>query len=86
MRRANRTALAAFAALTAALLGLACVSGARGDMLEARTRFEKCVGATSAAKCGAEKERMLAAERAYQENAQRAWGCDPAQPDCPTKR
>jgi hypothetical protein len=29
---------------------------------------------------------MLAAQRAYQESAQRAWGCDPAQGDCPTRR
>ena len=82
----QRGVLAALAALTAALLGLACVSGARGVMVEARARYEQCVTGASEAKCSAEKERMLAAERTYQENAQRAWGCDPAQQDCPTKR
>ncbi len=86
---ASRTAplaLEALAIALAALLALACVSDARDDMAEARTRYEQCVTATSEAKCSAEKERMLATERAYQENAQRAWGCDPAQPDCPPKR
>lgn len=87
MRKATqRAVLSALAAITAALLGLACVSGARSAMAEARARYEQCVTAASEAKCGAEKERMLATERAYQESAQRAWGCDPAQSDCPPKR
>jgi hypothetical protein len=87
MRKSTqRSVLAAVAALTAALLGLACVSGARSAMAEARTRYEQCVTGASEAKCSAEKERMLATERTYQENAQRAWGCDPAHQDCPTKR
>ena len=82
----QRSVLAALAPLTAALLGLACVSGARSAMVEARARYEQCVAAASKAKCSAEKERMLAAERTYQGNAQRAWGCDPGQPDCPPNR
>ena len=82
----NPIAFAALAAMTAALLALGCVSGARSDMLEARARYRQCATATSEAQCRAEEERMLAAERTYQESAQRAWGCDPAQQDCPTKR
>ena len=83
---AGRTLLPTFAAIAAALLALGCVSGAHNDMAETRARYEQCLTATSEAKCSAEKERMLAAERAYQESAQRAWGCDPAQADCPTRR
>ena len=85
-RRASHVLFSAFAALVSAGLSLACVSDARHDMSEARVRYEQCVSAASAAECRAEKERMLAAERAYQESAQRAWGCDPAQQDCPPKR
>ena len=43
----NPIAFAALAAMTAALLALGCVSGARSDMLEARARYEQCAKATS---------------------------------------
>ena len=85
-RRAGRLLSGTFAALAASGLSLACVSDARHDMTEARARYEQCVSTASASKCRAEKERMLATERTYQESAQRAWGCDPAQQDCPPKR
>ena len=68
--------------LVAALLAVGCVSDARDDALEARGAYERCVAADGERACRAQKERMLAAERAYQEAARRAWGCDPAQPDC----
>jgi len=72
--------------LSFALLALACVGAARDDVAAARERYERCVAAAGEAKCAAEKERVLAAERAYQAGAQRAWGCGPAQPDCPPTR
>jgi hypothetical protein len=75
------------AATGIALLGVAaCASDAHGRANAARADYERCVAAASEGECRAERERMLAAERAYQETAQRAWGCDPAQPDCPTPR
>lgn len=64
----------------------ACVGAARDAAAEARARYERCVAAAGERACRAEKERALAAERTYQEQAQRAWGCDPSQPDCPTRR
>lgn len=73
-------------AALAALLALGCVSAARNDMAQARARYEQCVAASSERECRAEKEHKLAAERAYQESAQRAWGCDPVQADCPPRR
>jgi hypothetical protein len=80
-----RRARAALSLLTA-LAGAACVTAARDDVAAARARYEQCVAAANERACRAEKERLLAAERAYQEQAQRAWGCDPALPDCPPRR
>ena len=85
-RRASHLLSSVFAALAASGLSLACVSAAHNDVAEARARYERCVSDASAAECRAEKERMLAAERTYQESAQRAWGCDPDQQECPPKR
>jgi hypothetical protein len=73
-------------ALAVGLLAVGCVSGVRDDALAARGAYERCVAADGERACRAQKERMLAAERAYQEAARRAWGCDPAQPDCPGPR
>ncbi|MBM4383081.1 MAG: hypothetical protein FJ091_06885 [Deltaproteobacteria bacterium] len=73
-------------ALASALLASACVSGARDDMQLARDAYERCVAAEGERACTAQKERMLAAERAYAEQAQRAWGCSPAHADCPPRR
>ena len=69
-----------------ALAAFACVSGERGAMNAARARYERCVEAANERACAAERERMLSAERTYQERAQRAWGCDPSEPDCPPDR
>ncbi|HEU4430768.1 MAG TPA: hypothetical protein VFT98_18550 [Myxococcota bacterium] len=69
-----------------ASLAVGCVGAARDDVAQARARYERCVAAASEAECAPERERVLAAERAYQAEAQRAWGCNPAQPDCPQKR
>jgi uncharacterized membrane protein len=85
--RSPRVTRSASAALVLAGLSvLACVSDAHEAMTEARARYEQCLAAASERECVAEKERMLAAERSYQETAQRAWGCDPTQPDCPPRR
>ena len=74
------------AGVAAALLALGCVGAAQRGSSEARARYEQCVAQASAAQCAAERERMLAAERTYQDAAQRAWGCDPANGECPRKR
>jgi len=74
------------AGLALALAGLACVSDAHEAASAARARYERCVAAASERECIAEKERMLAAERAYQESSQRVWGCQPTHSDCPPQR
>jgi hypothetical protein len=77
---------ASIAFTLAALTTLACVSDAHEAASAARARYEQCVAAASERECAAEKERMLAAERAYQETSQQVWGCQPTQPDCPPQR
>lgn len=74
------------AATAVFLLALGCASAAHRDFVAARSGYQQCVAAAGEAKCAAERERMLAAERAYQDAARRGWACDPAQPDCPTPR
>lgn len=72
--------------IAVALVASACVSGARDDMQLARDAYARCVAAEGERACVAQKARMLAAERSYEEQAQRAWGCNPAHADCPPRR
>jgi hypothetical protein len=78
--------LACAALLLCASLG--CVTRERDDAAAARQAYAQCVAAHSATapECVALRERQLAAQRRYQENAKRAWSCDPAQEQCPTPR
>ncbi len=76
---------AIFLCLALAVLA-GCVHAAQREVAAARTAHEACVAEAGAEQCGAQRERLLAAERAYQESARRAWGCDPVQADCPTPR
>lgn len=64
----------------------ACASAAHREFSEARSRYAACVAEAGEAACDAERERLLATERAYQDAARRGWGCDPAQAECPTPR
>jgi hypothetical protein len=80
-QRARTLALA-----IALVFAAACVSYAHSRAREARARYERCIAAAGESACQSEKERMLAAERGYQAEALRVWGCDPSQPDCPPDR
>jgi hypothetical protein len=75
----------------AALLALACsacVTEQRRSADAAREAHAACVAQQSedAPECVALQERALAAQQRYQDDAKRAWGCDPAQEPCPTPR
>lgn len=67
---------------------LACVSRERSEVLDAREAYARCVEEHSARHpdCLALQERVRSTEERYRKNAERAWGCDPAHPDCPTPR
>lgn len=77
-------ALASALVALVALAPLACASAALRDYREARDRYDACVASSGPESCAAERERMLAAEHAYEDAAAHGWGCDPKQPDCPT--
>jgi hypothetical protein len=77
---------ASMALMLAGLTVLACVSDAHEAMSAARARYEQCVAAASERECVAAKERMLAAERNYQESSLRVWGCQPPGQECPPQR
>jgi hypothetical protein len=76
------------AAAQAALALLACVAMEHREVSSARAAHASCVQERSESHpdCAALAERLHAAERRYQESSRRAWACDPAQEDCPTRR
>ena len=76
------------ALLPAALLLAGCVTQEHRAVIESREAYARCVEAHSASygECEALHERQLAEQRRYEENARRAWGCDPAREECPTPR
>ncbi len=67
---------------------LSCVSQEHSEVREAQSAYEQCIAEHSATKadCAALQERVRAAERRYESNSQSAWGCNPAQTECPTQR
>jgi hypothetical protein len=72
-----------------AALGLAaCVSSEQEHAAAAEKAYRECVARhpRSSPECASLEERMLAAQRRYQESSRRAWACDPAQEQCPTPR
>jgi len=83
-------AVAALTGLLAALVPAAggCVATEHGEVAAAREAWAACVAAKSEshADCRALQERLRATERRYEEHSRRAWGCDPAQEECPTPR
>ena len=67
---------------------LACVTQDRDQVLAAQQAYDRCiaVNSTSAPECVALEQRKLAAQRRYEAHSRSAWGCDPAQQQCPTPR
>ena len=78
--------------LRAAAVGLgfgliACVSQDRAAMQNAREAYDLCVTVQgSRAACESQQARYLAAQRRYEQNSRSAWGCNPAQEECPIQR
>jgi len=66
----------------------ACLHREHADVEAARQAHLECVAehSPSHTDCVALEERLLDTQRRYEQNARRAWGCDPAQEDCPTPR
>ena len=75
-------------ALLAATAASGCVSQQHEDVIAAREAYAQCVEANSRdiGECDALRERLIAAQRRYEDDARLAWGCDPESGDCPTER
>jgi len=67
---------------------LACVTQERQQVAAAEQAYEQCAAEHFASHpdCVALHERLLTAQRRYEESSRRAWSCDPAQEQCPTPR
>ncbi len=78
--------LAGAALLTMA--SLSCVSREHNEVKLAREAYDQCVAEHSASYpgCVSLRDRLLDAQRRYRDSSRRAWGCDPAQEQCPTPR
>jgi len=66
----------------------ACVMAERREVMAAKADLERCQAERSEAdaECLALAERLKASQQNYEARARQAWGCDPAQEDCPTPR
>jgi len=70
------------------VLALGCVADEHGEVTRAWDAHALCVEERGASdgECEALAQRKLEAERRYHESSRKAWGCDPAQEQCPTPR
>jgi hypothetical protein len=83
-----RKAAAAVAAALAGIGLLGCVTREQREVSSLRDAHARCLAEHSESHpdCVALRERLNAAQQRYQESSRRAWACDPAQDDCPTRR
>jgi hypothetical protein len=66
----------------------ACVSREHRELRESREAYEACVAEHGEAysRCKDLSIQLDVASERYEDNARRAWACDPAQQECPTPR
>jgi hypothetical protein len=70
------------------LVHLGCVAQEHARAIAARDRYRACLAehANSRDMCSDLEQRYQAAVRDYEKGSHQAWGCDPAQDQCPTPR
>jgi hypothetical protein len=83
-----RLAAGAIAIAAASALPAGCVFREQSEARRARDAYRACLGrhAGDTSQCDPEWQRYLAAVERYEETSRRAWGCDPVQEECPTRR
>ena len=88
MTFALKSTAAILVAAIPVLTTLACVTQELREVSAAREAHRRCVEEHSVSHpdCVTLKERLDTSERRYEENARRAWSCDPVQESCPTPR
>ncbi len=66
----------------------ACVVAERREVMTAKAELERCQAERSEAdpECLEFVERLKTSQRNYEARSRQAWGCDPAQEECPTQR
>jgi hypothetical protein len=79
---------AALILFVVACVSAGCVGRQRSEVRAARDAYTKCVAEhdESHPECLSLKARLLEAQRVYEEDARRAWGCDPEREECPRSR
>ena len=72
----------------AALALFGCVAQQKSDLAAARDAYDECLAAHAGDErpCAPLQERLRAAQKRYEDDAQRAWGCVPDHGDCPSHR
>jgi hypothetical protein len=72
----------------AALALASCVAAQKSDLAAARDAYDECLAAHAGSEreCAALQERLRAAQKRYETDAQRGWGCVPDHGDCPVQR
>jgi hypothetical protein len=65
-----------------------CVAQQQSDLAAARDAYDQCLAAHAGneRECAAFHDRLIAAQKRYENDAQRAWGCVPEHGDCPSHR
>ncbi len=87
--RARFAALVRLGARAAVVLVIGgCVAGPHAELEEARDAYRECRSkhADDASACASERQAYETAAERYERLSRQAWGCDPAQEDCPTPR
>jgi hypothetical protein len=71
-----------------AVLVLGCVSAEHREVEATLLEKQRCVATRSESHpdCQRLAERVKSAQQIYEVRARHAWGCDPAQEQCPTPR
>ena len=66
----------------------ACLMAERREVMAAKADLERCQVERSEGdpECLEIAERLKASQQNYETRARQAWGCDPAQDECPTPR
>ena len=66
----------------------ACLMAERREVMAAKADLERCQIEKSQAdpECLEIAERLKTSQQNYEARARQAWGCDPAQEECPTPR
>jgi len=84
----RRTTVQLMIALGGMGVGLACVSAEHRKVVDLQEQLARCVEIYSetSRECDEIRGALRVEQQRYEEQAKKAWSCDPAQDRCPTPR